>query len=114
MFNRLRHTMRVLAKSDDTLEKARDEVRHKSDGEIDQETALKWAARAVAAFEMAEEQKHSLRQRIEYFSMGDDFRHEAREHAATASDNVKTLHEVESQIDRARESALNSFGGESS
>ena len=73
----------------------------KTEKEIEVETAIKWGARAIAAFELFQEQEA-----IKYFIWGEDLFHEALEHAALAKDYGRTLESLQAQVEPVRMSAL--------
>jgi hypothetical protein len=107
MFKRARTTWRILAKSDLAVEEAMKEVRSKTGEEVDRETAPKWAARAVASYRLCAEAT-SIREKVERFSEGDDYRHEALEHAGTGGD-TQALERIASETHSERAKALASF-----
>lgn len=72
---------------------------------IEQNTALSWAGRAVAAYTLAVRQG-ALVQRVDWFTTGDDYGQEAREHAALVGDGGKTLDFVEKQLRGPRQLAM--------
>jgi hypothetical protein len=76
---------------------ARHEVTTKSAATVERETANKWAARAIACYTQCVE-TGELRWRLR----GDDYRHEALEHAALIGDNGKTVARLQVRIDRVR------------
>jgi hypothetical protein len=61
------------------LDKARAEIREKAKRQIEAETAATWAARAIAAWELAAETRHAR-----WFVEAAQYEHEAVEHAAEA------------------------------
>ena len=61
------------------------ELRKKSRSQIDRETAFKWAARSLAALELAD-QAMSPEERLGFYLDAEDYLHEAMEHAATSLD----------------------------
>jgi hypothetical protein len=107
MFKRAKHVWRVLASSDLNIEEALEEVRSKSGEEVDRETATKWAARAIASYRLCIEST-ALREKVERFSEGDDYRHEALEHAGTGGD-PETAARVARETEKERTEALASF-----
>src|SRR6266478_4449672 len=82
------------------LEAARKELKEKSENEIEEETARKWAARAIVCYEKCIEDSS-----VEMFSRGDDNYHEALEHAAL-SENTGLVSEVKSEIAEKRKKCL--------
>jgi hypothetical protein len=81
------------------------ELRSKDHAQIEYETALQWAARAVAAFTLSVQSPDRVAQ-VMRFSEGDDYANEAREHASQVGDNGKLLRFIDGQIEQTRESAL--------
>lgn len=108
MFRRVKAVRAILAKDDLAVEKATEEVRSKTGEEVDRETANTWAARAVASYRLSVNAT-SIREKVTRFSEGDDYRHEALEHAGTSGDS-ETLRRVESDTAKERTKALDSFG----
>lgn len=84
------------------IDKAMKEVQEKSDAEIDKETAHTWTARAIACYKIALKQD-SEEELCKWNRKGDDFRHEALEHAALAKDGGKTVGELEKAMDEVEE-----------
>jgi hypothetical protein len=78
------------------VEEARSELREKSHKDIERETADKWAGRAAAAYQLAEETGDT-----DWLRRADDFRHEALEHAAMSED-FDFLAELKGKIDGFR------------
>lgn len=76
------------------LEEARCEVADKTRDQIEEETAYKWAARAVAAYERHAKSDGAmwLRDAVTYFD-------EAVEHAALADRSGLVLHAVRQWVD---------------
>ena len=67
------------------IEEARAELMEKSYQDIQTETALKWAARAYAAYEIVFRLDSDAEQ-IGWFHVGEEYRHEALEHSALIED----------------------------
>jgi hypothetical protein len=107
MFKRAKHVWRVLASSDLDIEEALEEVRSKSGEEVDRETATKWAARAVASYRLCIKAS-GIREKVERFSEGDDYRHEALEHAGTGGDSEAAAR-IARETKAERDQALDSF-----
>jgi len=79
------------------IEEALKEVQEKDEDQIEEETAYKWASRAIASYMMYDktgEQKWLL--------AGEDRRHEALEHASLCEDDGKTLTAVRKEIEKHR------------
>lgn len=79
------------------IEGALAEVQEKSDQEIESETAHKWAARAIACFQL-----HRATGELRWFLRGNDYRHEAIEHAALVEDGGATMLALTAEVDRVR------------
>ena len=73
------------------------EVQTKSEKQIEQETAYRWCARALACYSL-----YGKTGQAKLLLEAERFADEAKEHAAMASDRGVTLHLVESTIDRVR------------
>jgi len=65
------------------LAEAREEVLAKSHARIEEDTAWKWAARAIACHALWKETRED-----HWIEEAEDYRHEAIEHAAFANDGV--------------------------
>ena len=79
------------------IEAAKKEVQEKEEEEIEVETAYKWASRAIACFKL-----HAETKLVMWLIKGEDYRHEALEHAALAKDRGKTLNAIEDEIEKNR------------
>ena len=108
MFSHARRAWRVLAKGDLDIEKAMEEVRSKSGEEVDRETAHTWASRAIASYRLCIKTSNNIRKKVERFSEGDDYRHEALEHAGTSGD-LQEAARIARETDSERAEALDSF-----
>lgn len=75
------------------IEDARQELVEKSYQEIQTETALKWAARAFAAYEIVF-RLDSEAEQIGWFHVAEEYRHEALEHAALVEDEQTSDHTI--------------------
>lgn len=80
---------------------ARREVLSKSEADIERETALKWASRALACYALFEETRAP-----KWLLRAEDYRHEALEHAATAGDGGRLVGQVQSRLDEVRPAGL--------
>lgn len=96
----------------EALKKARKLLREKSYLEIQADTAWTWAARAAASYEVVEEGANpKLNDEVGplalygWLMVGDEYRHEALEHAALVEDQGKLLQQVQQAIDKARRKA---------
>lgn len=88
------------------VEEASQELEEKSHGEIEKETAEKWGARAVAAYQKA--QTGGSEDGVTWLRKGDDYRHEALEHAAM-SEIDGLLEEIKAEIDAVRDQTFVEF-----
>lgn len=73
------------------------EVMSKSESQIEHESAIKWASRAAACYELAKTST-DLKLRIRWLMRAEDMRHEAIEHGALAKDHCDTLTMVEESL----------------
>jgi hypothetical protein len=89
---------KVLAADGDRFDvaEAKKEVQEKTDEQIEEETAYKWGARAVACFELFNETEA-----LNWLIRGFDNRHESMEHASFAGTEV--LSYVVDRIDEVKE-----------
>jgi len=89
------------------LEEALKELAEKSLNDIQIETAWKWASRAAASY------KNSLnargKDRMLYWALGEEYYHEAVEHAALA-DSESFLKEVREALSSYQEEASEALG----
>lgn len=76
--------------------KALAELRSKTDAEIQQDTSCKWAAFAIAAYQLYSETSLSV-----WLIAARDYEGEALEHAALARDDGKTLRAIEATLQKA-------------
>ena len=72
-----------------TVDEARRELFQKTRAEIEEETAFKWAARAVAAYQLS-----AMQQPNRFLRDAEDYYHEAIEHAALADHSGGVLRRV--------------------
>ncbi len=77
------------------LDEAREEVQVKSRSQIEEETAYKWAARAVAAHE-----NYAQTRNVSWLRDCQDYYHEAVEHAALADHSGAVLRAVRTWVHR--------------
>lgn len=92
-----RVTARYLSASKLDIEAALAEVQEKSEQQIESETAHKWAARAIACFQL-----HHTTGELRWLLRGNDNRHEALEHAALVEDGGATMLALSQEMDHAR------------
>ncbi len=96
------------------VEAARQELQEKSMEEIQVDTAKKWAARAHVAFEIASyfgaEDRDNA---IGWFHVGEEYRHEALEHAALveSEESDGLLQAVRDLLNPVRDAAIESAYG---
>lgn len=81
--------------ADLTVDEARKEVQDKTTEDINKETAYKWASRAIACYEFADQSPEND-EKNEWALRAEDFRHEALEHAALVGDAsfAKEIHDL--------------------
>lgn len=87
------------------LEGAMQELRQKNMDAIQYETALRWASRALASYQLATRAADKA-EIAERFTEGDCFRDEALEHAAQVNDEGKLRNYLNAEIVPARRAAL--------
>jgi hypothetical protein len=75
------------------------EVQTRSEGQIEYETACKWAARAVACYQL-----HQKTGELRWLLRAEDNRHEAFEHAALIGDGGAALQQLQISVDGYRPS----------
>lgn len=90
------------------VEKALKELATTSIAEIEHSTALTWGARAVASFQLCA-QATEWRARFQYFCDGENYRQEALEHAATATDWQQLMPVLDAEINKSRANAENAM-----
>lgn len=73
------------------------EVMSKNESQIESETAIKWASRAAACYELAKVST-DIKTRIRWILRAEDNRHEALEHACLARDNCESARMVEESL----------------
>jgi GNAT superfamily N-acetyltransferase len=83
---------------DEAMVEIQDEPKHM----IERKTAKKWAARAIASFIIAS-QADEPNQIFKRYIEGDDYRHEAIEHASLAEDHGVLVALIETACDKARD-----------
>lgn len=74
--------------------------REPTDAQVQRETALTWAKRAIRYRVRAERECGA--EQCEWWRRYDDARHEALEHAALVGDSGKTVARVQAMVDRVR------------
>lgn len=92
------------------LDEARQELKSKSYQQIQKETAIKWASRAAASFELCVEAKEE--DKLLHWSIGEDTYHEALEHAILADEDGKTAKEVREAVHPYLEKAADSMSAD--
>lgn len=87
------------------FDKALRELRDKTIDDIERMTAETWGARALASYQLLEEEE-DMAARLRRFCEGENYRQEALEHAAMVEDGGKLLEEIRHQVLARRERAL--------
>lgn len=94
---------RVLAAiNEQMIAAAQEEITSKSYADIQKETAMKWGARAIAAFQLAISKKDDQKQFVACMLHGEEYFHEAIEHAALVEDGGSTTRAVQAVIEPYR------------
>lgn len=83
------------------LAEARLEIQRKTRGQIEKDTAYKWAARSVAAYFL-----YSERDDPKWLADASDYFHEAIEHAALADESGEILYAVRAWVRLRTQNAL--------
>lgn len=78
------------------LKAAKEELEKKSYGEIQEETAWKWASRACASYDNCKSAKK--KEKLVYWTVAEEFYHEAIEHAALVEGNDGLLGEIRKAV----------------
>ncbi len=86
------------------VKEAREELSGKSYLEIQKETAIKWASRAAASYDLAIEEK-DIHRKVAVFQVAEEYHHEAIEHAALYEDGGDLLNKVDKELEPFRERA---------
>jgi len=76
------------------------EILSKSEGQIQRETAYKWASRAMACYWL-----YGRSGDMSWALRAEEYRHEAIEHAAVAEDDCRTLRALEHAMEREARAA---------
>jgi hypothetical protein len=90
------------------LDEAIKEVLEKSEYQIEQETAYKWASRASACFKLSES-SINMGEKISWLVRGFGDKIESTEHSSQCKDDGNTLKEVTEIIESYEELAINSL-----
>jgi hypothetical protein len=85
-----------------------EELKSTTDKGIEHDTAIKWAGRAAAAYVISLDEE-VLYSKLNYFIWGEDLRHEALEHSALFGDGGFLLNELQLEIDKHRQKAIDSL-----
>lgn len=88
-----------------SAEKALEELRSKKMEEIERITAITWGGRALASYQLAQEQR-DVGGRFRHFYEGENYRQEALEHASMAEDGGELLRQVHDEIETVRQQTL--------
>lgn len=86
------------------IQLATEELHSKTERDIEYETAVKWGARTIAAYQIYVR----TGQHIALLS-AEDYYHETLEHAALVRDGGRTVNRIQEQIDPTRQAALTLF-----
>ena len=89
------------------IEKARKELSEKSLNDIQTQTAWTWASRAAASYQNSLDAKG--KDRLLYWSIGEEYYHEALEHAALV-DGTALISEVKEALSQYQEEASEALG----
>jgi len=79
------------------VKEAKKELSEKSYKEIQTETAYKWGSRACAAYEIQIEAT-SDREKLMFWTLGEEYYHEAIEHAALVDDKAELLKKLDEEL----------------
>lgn len=79
------------------VESALDEVTQKTEQQVEEETAYKWASRAIACYLL-----YRRTAKVDWLLQGDSYRHEAIEHAALVKDEGQVLRIVMQKMEQYR------------
>lgn len=90
------------------LEKARQDLQQKSYAQIQEETAWTWASRACASYENCVKEKFPMK--LICWSLGEEYYHEAIEHAALNSSNPGLVQDIRNAVHPFQEKASDSMG----
>lgn len=90
------------------VNKALKELREKSLDDIERLTAETWGARALASYQLLEEEEETGA-RFQRFYEGENYRQEAFEHGAMVDDGGTLLGEIRDQVLARRNRALQSL-----
>jgi hypothetical protein len=91
------------------LEEALQELTSKTYAQIQTETTYKWLGRAAACYETcSEEQEFS--KKLVWWTLGEEYLHEAIEHGALVNDDGKLVKEVRDTIHLYQENASHTMG----
>jgi hypothetical protein len=90
------------------IKKAKEELKEKSYLEIQRQTAITWASRAAASYNLCAEEK-DVRRKVAIYQIAEEYCHEGVEHAALCEDHGKLLAELEKELDPHRDAAADSL-----
>jgi hypothetical protein len=79
------------------IEEAKKELLEKTEAQIESETAYKWGSRAIAAYQLFQETGD-----VKWFLMGEEFRHEAIEHASLSGNFGELIKTICVEMDKTR------------
>lgn len=89
------------------LEEAIQELSQKSYGQVQEETAWKWASRAAASYQNCLTAGNDTK--LICWTLGEEYYHEAVEHAALDSNNPGLLQQVRDAVHHFQEKAAQSM-----
>jgi uncharacterized protein (DUF1015 family) len=92
------------------VDEASKELESKSYGQIQKETAWKWASRAAASFLSCKKAKKD--EKLVFWTVAEEFYHEAIEHAALVESDESLVKEVREAIHSYQEEAAESMGSD--
>jgi hypothetical protein len=90
------------------VDEASKELETKSYGQIQKETAWKWASRAAASYQNCSKAKHS--EQLVLWTVGEEFYHEAIEHAALVESEDDLPRKIREAVHPYQEDASWSMG----
>ena len=90
------------------VEGAIEEIQSKTNEQIEEETARKWGARACGCYALGIKAE-AVGDKLLWLIRGEDFRHEALEHAALIGDRGVFLTELQKTVDEFRNLCVDSI-----
>lgn len=92
------------------VDEASKELESKSYGQIQKETAWKWASRAAASYVNCKNAKKD--EKLVFWTVAEEFYHEAIEHAALFEGDETLVSTIRKEIHTYQESAAESMGAD--